>query len=162
MLEVKAKSPDDFWNTRADAYVVTTNIVVKSNGENVMGGGVARQAADRLKTLPAIYGNALLMLSEYEQRHPYPREQVLKFRFTPSFGEANIICMPTKRHFMEPSPLNLVIKSMTQLVDIVDSTGWSRVHVPQPGCGLGGLDWEEVVKPFASRLFDDRFVVYGF
>lgn len=50
----------DFYRTESDCFIVIpTNGVLKSNGEAVMGAGLAKQAAQRFPTLPQLLGQAI-------------------------------------------------------------------------------------------------------
>ena len=52
MKEVKG----DIWKSDCDIIAITTNGVVKKNGELVMGRGIASQAKQRYPDIPKILG----------------------------------------------------------------------------------------------------------
>ena len=56
------------------------------------------------------------------------------------------------------SEMSLIEQSCRELVELTDYKGWQKVVVPRPGCGGGGLEWEEV-KTILERHFDERFHV---
>lgn len=117
---------------------VTTNGVVKRNGELVMGAGVARQAAQRHPRLPSILGR----LVQERGNHVHVVDDLASF--------------PTKHHWKQPSDLNLIIRSARELV--YEARNFDSVVMTRPGCGLGRLKWEDV-RPWLENLFDDRFLV---
>lgn len=143
--------PNEFWDTPADAYCVTTNLVV-SNGRNVMGAGVAKQAAERYPDIPERYGSLLEAMSSHDFG---PREHVVTFGFDPA-----LVMFPTKRHYGNASPLPLVVRSCVQLLSAAETYEWGSVSLPAPGCGYGGLSWKQDVEPILSRILDDRFTVW--
>lgn len=131
----------DLWTYPADFRVVTTNGVITPRGL-VMGAGVALQAKQRFPGLPVKL--ARLVLQHGNRVFVCHAERVISF--------------PTKRHWREPSCLDLIRQSAEQLVQVVDRFAIATVALPPPGCGNGGLNWP-VVRPILSRLFDDRFVI---
>lgn len=152
-----------------DAIVITTNGFVKNNGEAVIGSGIALEAKKRFPNFAKhlgkalqTYGNVVWAISGDE----YP---------------CWIITMPTKPAFGpngEPgwkakSDINLIedsawalqggtVKYIGLLANINlnpdKSKHIGRVLMPRPGCGSGGLKWEDVKKVIAPIL-DDRFTV---
>lgn len=139
MKEVKA----DLWTYLADFRCVTTNGVVNSKGELVMGKGVALQAKKLFPHLPKQLGRWV------KERGNTPL--ILLFE--------RLISFPTKHHWKDKSDLDLIIASAKIIAKIVTAMGIEVVALPRPGCGNGGLDWESEVKPAIADILDDRFVV---
>jgi O-acetyl-ADP-ribose deacetylase (regulator of RNase III) len=137
----------DLWKIgrTADAIVITTNSTVKRNGENIMGGGCAWEAAQRYPLLPGCLGARLQSKGNHVHVFHYDSRQA-------------IVTMPTKNDVSNPSNLNLIERSTRELVEYAEDYGWKRVVMPRPGCGLGGLKWEDV-GPALSLILDDRFTV---
>lgn len=157
MLERSANGDLMAYWTGADAYVVTTNTTVKQDGTNPMGVGIARQAALRHPRLPAKYGAWLQLHEEDVLLRRTAKEHVLAVELD---GES-LLLMPTKREVYRASPVDLVVKSLAQLVQLVNWTDWSTVHMPRPGCGAGMLQWDDI-KPVCELLLDDRFTVWSY
>ncbi|MCK9429374.1 MAG: macro domain-containing protein [Candidatus Omnitrophica bacterium] len=126
-------------------FCITTNGVVKINGELVMGAGIALEAKKRYPQLPILYGN-----------------HVKEYGNTPVIVTINkivsIISFPTKNNWKDKSNINLIINSCKELVKLVDKYNLTEIYLTRPGCGLGGLDWN-YVKPIISKLLDDRFII---
>lgn len=55
-----------------------------------------------------------------------------------------VIHFPTKRHWREKSRMEDVVAGLTALVHEVERLRVRSIAVPPLGCGLGGLDWNEV------------------
>lgn len=134
----------NFWGEydKYDAIVCTTNQIVKSNGELVMGGGIAYDFAVRYPYLPLVWG--------YQTRK--------KIHLTIAYEQQWLIGMPTKKHYKDPSPIDLIEKSCNELVKFADEYKLNSVLMTRPGCGLGGLSWHNV-KPCIETILDDRFTV---
>ena len=142
MKEVRGQ----FWDVvdEVDAICCTTNRIV-DGGELVMGGGIAYEFAERYPWLPAEWGRRLT------------ENPSVNLMVTPDDTGLYLVALPTKEHYRNPSPVELVIKSCKELKEVADIMGWQYVLTVPPGCGLGGLKWDEV-KPQLSFL-DDRFTV---
>lgn len=135
----------DIFDVEADAICVTTNMVTGRFGA-VMGRGLALGFAQKYPTLPALLGEDIR----------YRQGKVFAVRL---HGEPRaIINLPTKGHWRNPSSIELVEASIRSLVKLTDFNEWSKVVLPRPGCGLGGLDWKDV-KAVIEPLLDDRFYV---
>lgn len=125
----------------ADACCVLTNMTV-AGGKLIMGGGQAREARDRFPSLPALWSHLNdtgVML--------YDREDLYV-----------VVSFPTKYHPSDNSDIELIEQSAQTLVKLADKYQWQEVVLPRPGCGLGGLKWEEV-RPILQRHLDIRFTV---
>jgi hypothetical protein len=106
-----------------------------------MGRGVARQAALRFPELPIQLG--ALLQTKGNHVHLLAR---------------GIVSFPVEESAWAWPELRLISRSAEELRALADREGWPRVVVPRPGCGGGGLDWNEV-RPLLERHFDDRFLV---
>lgn len=136
-----------------DAICVTTNGIRRKDGTAVMGAGIARAAALRYPGLERELGN--LLEADGNRVHLLHRGGDEPWASEPR----DIVSFPTKEHWRDPSTMDLVGRSACELVALADLRGWTRVALPQPGCGLGGLDWETQVGPLLEDLLDDRFLV---
>lgn len=63
-----------------------------------------------------------------------------------------IINFPTKKHWRDNSKLDYIISGLIDLKAIIKNLQLSSIAIPSLGCGLGGLDWEEVSKVIISNL----------
>lgn len=133
---------EDIFESNADLLVNPVNCM------GVMGKGLAKAIADRYPIILHPYKKACrsgdLMIGNI---------QVLDtLRDTPPFYIANL---PTKNHWKHPSELEYVISGTLALLEWLETHAMSnvtKVAVPALGCGLGGLNWEEV-KPELKELF---------
>lgn len=120
---------------------VPTNGVRKKNGDAVMGAGLAKAVAGDMPHVPSLLGEHLRVWGNI-----------------PCVLEDRWVSFPTKTHWRSPSDLVLIEDSAFALQSIADELGWGRVALPHVGCGLGGLSWENEVRPSLESILDDRFV----
>lgn len=139
----------NLWDyVRAGSVIaITTNGQVR-NGKNVMGRGCAKEAKDRFPGIDARIGNLINTWNNRSFRlnmhHAY-------------WGSWVLVTFPTKHHWREMSDPKLIIDSAEQIVEMADKWKWPTLYMPRPGCGNGGLLWEDV-KDMLDQIFDDRFI----
>ena len=144
------ESNKDIWETELDAICVTTNGIVTKNGL-VMGKGIAHEASERFPGIARFFGNHV------QHRGNVPH----LYRNYPLIKESYIISLPTKHHWRDPADIILIEMSIKLLVKIADDhLHLKRIGMTRPGCGYGGLDWNEV-KAVIEPLLDDRFIVFN-
>lgn len=148
----------------ADAICVTTNGVVKNNGELVMGAGIAKQFAERYPGLAKYLGECVKEHGNVPCvcfiRAPrfLTNSQTGESYENPAFEGRALVSLPTKWHWTQSSDMSLIIKSLEMLVIEANARNWKKIVLPRPGCGLGGLKWE-VVKAVIEPILDDRFYI---
>uniref|UniRef100_A0A6M3X5E3 Macro domain-containing protein n=1 Tax=viral metagenome TaxID=1070528 RepID=A0A6M3X5E3_9ZZZZ len=136
----------DIWKANCNIICITTNGIVKKNGELVMGKGIALQAKQRYPRLAKHWGRYVNMSGNVP--HMY------------EFNDVKLLSFPTKNNWMDKSDMSL-IKSSTQLIaNRSDLWYYKSIALPRPGCGNGGLKWEDVKKEI-EPILDDRFIVYS-
>ena len=137
----------DLWSYPADWRIITTNGVVKKNGEAVMGRGVAWQAKKRWPKLP-------LVLGEFLNNHGNHVAELI-FKDEQTFEEIKLITFPTKHNWWEESDLVLIEQSCVEVASLLYN---ETFVMPRPGCGNGKLLWSDVKLIIEPKL-DDRFTV---
>lgn len=137
----------NLWDFYAAGHkiVITTNGMIKRNGDCVMGRGCALEAAKRFPKLPGELGFKISCAGH--QRVWW-------------WADYNLYTFPTKHNWREKADIELIARSARQLASCVPvSCDYSQkdIVVPRPGCGNGGLRWQDV-KPVLDAILDDRFV----
>lgn len=132
----------NIWDYLGKAIIViTTNGMVTAKGEAVCGRGVARQARQRFPELTRRLGQLLLERGNHVH----------------SLGDG-LVSFPVEESPWANPDLRLIKRSARELRELADVSGWHMVVVPRPGCGGGGLAWQDVA-PLLSSCLDDRFLV---
>lgn len=132
----------NIWDHFGAAIIaITTNGDVRSDGAAVMGAGFALEAKRHFPGLALKLGR----LIREHGNNVYDLDH-------------GLVSFPTKRHWWEKSDLSLIRRSCYQLVELADRHGWTAIVLPRPGCGRGGLLWEEVF-PAIPGILDDRFTL---
>lgn len=134
-----------------EAFCVTTNSMIKRNGELVMGKGIAKYVND---TYPSIAGILAEHIREYGNT-----PMMIKLRSKKDGASRFIISLPTKKDWRDNSDIKLIQESCKEIIRIADTAHLNIVYLTRPGCGCGGLNWEKDVKPVIEKILDDRFVV---
>lgn len=137
----------DSEDIKYDGLVCTTNTTLKSDGDLVMGKGIALAFAEKYKFLP----------SEWGRRVKSGHRSVMVSPKTTDMSGGYLIALPTKYDWKKPSPEWLVIQSCKEMLFIVNCLGLQGILMTRPGCGNGGLNWDNI-KPKLEFL-DDRFKV---
>lgn len=143
MRETEANMWEDFDDE--SILCITTNGDVMKDGAAIMGAGTAGQAAQKYPLLPYVYGS--LLMSQGHDCYYFPIWKLLMF--------------PVKDRVIEKAKIPIIVQSCLRATALADVHGWSEVVLPQPGCGAGGLSWEDV-KPVIEPLLDDRFIVVSY
>ncbi len=132
----------ELWDFYGEAAVgITTGGQVSRKGHCMMPRGCARQARERFPDLPGRLG----ALIRGEGNHVFHLGNGL-FNF------------PVENSPFEVPELRLIERSCRELVELADRLGWQKVVLPRPGCGGGGLEWNQV-RPLAEKYLDQRFWV---
>ena len=71
-----------------------------------------------------------------------------------------IINFPTKGHWRAKSRIGDVAEGLDDLCRVIKELEISSIALPPLGCGLGGLDWDEVRALITQRLADLDVVVH--
>jgi hypothetical protein len=132
----------DVWEYAATGIIViTTNGSQTPDGRAIFGRGVARQATRRYSSLAEKLGRLLAA----QGNHVF------------DLGDG-IVTFPVEETPWSLPDLRIVARSAEELRRLADRSGWQQIVVPRPGCGGGGLAWEDV-KPILTPWFDGRFIV---
>ena len=129
---------------KADAHVLVNAV----NCVGVMGGGLALAFK---KSYPQMFRDYAHACRNGEvvaggKPHTWPLD---KTHYIYNF--------PTKDHWKDPSRIEWVSKGLVHLRDFCDNFDKTKkfaptVALPPLGCGLGGLDWDDV-KPVTEEAF---------
>ena len=141
----------DLWEVGADFICITTNLTVYSTPEgpkNPMGAGCAREAVERFPGIDLVYGRHLWNAGPQKHRPTLLRPQVVAF--------------PVKWRVETNASLGLIETSLHELLLMVSAED-IKIALPRPGCGYGGLRYEEV-RPVLEKLVgdDDRFLIVDY
>lgn len=149
MKGIDILSKDTLDAIKADAICVTTNGIVKSNGELIMGAGVAKQFKETIPNIERILGAKVRITGN----HVY---EACKYKT--NLKEVQVLSFPTKNDFRDKADINLIIQSAKRLVKWADKTGATRILIPSPGTGLGGLTYKTVYSAL-NDILDKRFTI---
>ena len=128
---------------------ITTNGSLRPDGTGVMGAGVAGQARKRF---PGIEVALWQYLARGSNSVVFPTEYPSLFYF------------PVKHQWREHASLPLIVRSSVQLAEIIEcqskiSGQRDSYLLPRPGCGVGGLRWEDVKPTIEEILPDEVWVI---
>lgn len=134
----------DVFKSNCDYIGITTNSIVKINGELVMGAGVAKMAKELYPNLPKLFGDKILKHGCVGGYYG-----ILK--------EGKFFAFQTKRHFKDNSNINDVIKSIEMLKNIAENTEEKTFALPFPAINNGGLNREDVL-PYLEFLPNNVYI----
>ena len=132
----------DIWKVEGDWIVIPTNGFVKTNGECVMGRGLAYQAKSKFTQLPLELGSHIKMMGNK----------------VGVFSQYRLLSFPVKHNWWEQADLSLIEESCSYLAWTACFLRASVVLVPRVGCGNGQLDWKDV-RPVLNKYLGPSFVL---
>ncbi len=168
MIEVKK----DIWHIPCNWLCITTNGILKADGQAVMGRGCALEAAQKFEEVPwelgkliKRNGNKVQIIKKFTRDEYVPIAEPGTFQM--SQVVISLIAFPTKNDWKVPSDLKLIERSCQELKQMYDNTIRAIINskelcerpykpvivIPRPGCGCGGLDWETQIKPLCEKYF---------
>lgn len=127
---------DSLFDSGATAIVNAVNCV------GVMGGGLALAFKEKYP----------LMFLDYKHYCDNGQLRPGKLHtYQPTLtNDPCIVNLPTKDHWENPSKLEYIESGMARLSVRAVVNSWHSVAVPALGCGLGGLEWDDV-KPIIEK-----------
>lgn len=131
-----------------DAFCITTNGTIKSNGECVMGRGIALTCKRMFPDIPMILGNLIRIRGNHVHK-------------LGTYKSSVIFSFPVKHNWWEVADIELIKRSCVELTHELDRLNLKSVLLPRPGCGNGKLNWNDV-EPVIAKLLDDRVIVVTF
>ena len=146
----------DFSFSAPPALVITTNGDIDKNGNAVMGKG---NALEFKKLFPGIEKKFADYLNKYGNRAFNLGDYRLQSAIDGDYVDIKILTCPTKHSWKNNSDLTLITKSCEQLVEMCNKFKIDTCFLPVPGCGNGGLNYKNTVKPVLDLILDERFYV---
>lgn len=144
----------NLWDCAGMIRCITTNGDVKKNSECVMGRGNALEAKNIYPGLARLLGQKILdsgnvphiLITEPSLQTPPGPNPIIR-----------LVSFPVKHHWYEQADLTLIAESARRLLLLIPPDG--IVMIPRPGCGNGGLKWDDVKVVLRPILRDDRFLI---
>ena len=65
-----------------------------------------------------------------------------------------VLNFPTKRDWRDKSRIEYVETGLTQFVKTYEAESITSISFPRLGCGLGGLNWENEVRPLMEHYLN--------
>lgn len=147
------EGPGDLFKAKERTLVCTVNVV------GAMGKGVALEFKRRF---PGLYEEYLeTMLFDGHRKLRYTSDMIERNRNTllfwtpPEGGPHDVLCFPTKLHWMHDSPLELIEENLALLARNYASMGITSLAMPPLGCGNGNRDYKKEVGPLIHQYFGD-------
>ena len=152
---------------------ITTNGFVKRNGECVMGKGIAKTVStywpQHKKTLGKLIttnGNIVQPFFTHLQStfvsFPVKPVQIINTGNN-TVSHMNFKIGDTVPGWAAKANPDIIRQSFIQLQEYVDTTNYTNVAIPLPGCGAGELSWKEDVEPIVIDMaLDDRYIFCSF
>ena len=144
---------------KVSAIVITTNGFTKSNGEAVMGRGIAEQFKNAYPELPRILGSKIIQgKNNVHFLKQLGRTRIYSFPVKAEGmklerPEQKELIVSHKRHefniganvpgFALKADIAIIERSLKQLAQIHMQDGLSSVIIPLPGCGAGELSFNK-------------------
>jgi O-acetyl-ADP-ribose deacetylase (regulator of RNase III) len=126
---------------KADAEVLVNTV----NCVGIMGRGVALQFK---KAFPENF-KAYEVACKANQVQP---GKMFVYDLNRLYNPRFIINFPTKRHWKNKSRIEDIQAGLTDLITVIQQRQIHAIAIPPLGCGLGGLNWEDV-KPLIIEVF---------
>lgn len=120
---------------------------LKTKVFNPMGGGIAKEAKDRNPGLDVTCAQAILSN---------------KFSLgIDKISGAEMLRFSTKDQIQYHSDMRIIANSLIELCNYIKENPNKKIYLPRPGCGLGGLEWEDVKELCEHYLkdYDNVFIV---
>lgn len=108
---------------------------------------------------------------EFKNKYPLNFEIYKKACDNASFNIGNLLIVPvdnkfivnfpTKKHWRNKSDLEFIKIGLEELKVAIKDFNIKSIAIPKLGCGLGGLDWNEVfdlIKDFHNSIVDNVLV----
>ena len=154
----------NIWDLGQDhAIVIPTNIGWTKDGNNVMGRGLAKQAAKRYPNLPQVIGERYKMLHSGRTRlgKPSVNENPPVFIIRVP-GDFELVFLPVKKlvrpaylSWKNPADLQFIAKGLHYLRDnTIAKLKKPRLAIPLVGSGNGRLD-KKAVRLTIERILGD-------
>ena len=136
---LKYRTSGDIFTEEVEAIVNTVNCV------GVMGRGIALQFKNTFPENYKAYADACnkgtLRLGRVFTYH------VGKFSY-PHY----IINFPTKHHWRDKSDIKDIDSGLNSLIEEIKKLNIQSIAIPALGCGLGGLEWEQVKQKIENHF----------
>jgi hypothetical protein len=130
----------NIWEYLGKAVIaITSSGSITRDGRAVLGRGCARQAAKYFPDLALQLGALIREGGNHVN----------------NMGNG-LVSFPVEESAWSLPDLRLIARSARELCYLADREGWEIIIVPRPGCGGGGLQWQEV-KAVLVPYFDQRF-----
>ena len=120
----------NLWLESAEYRCIPTTGAVDDAGEAIMDSGIAKEAAGRFSGVAVDLGR--LIASRGNHAH---------------IIRPGLVSFPIQQYQWSGPSLQIIGRSARELVELV---GEAKTLLPRPGCGKGGLAWEEVSKVLSS------------
>lgn len=129
---------NDMFKSGCEALINTTNTT------GVMGAGIAKQMMDKYPEICKEYNSLCkkgglsggdIFIQPTEKNNP---KWIIQFA--------------TKQEVWNPARLEYVEKGLGQLAKTIEKHEIKSIVIPPLGCGLGGLDWDEVKPMVVEKL----------
>ena len=134
--------------TKGNILESNTEVIINPvNTVGVMGKGLALQFKQKFPTNYKIYKEAC-------QNKTIDIGKLLLVDESNLERRKFIINFPTKKHWRNASKIEYIEEGLKDLVRIIKANTFESMAIPALGCGLGGLDWEDVKLLLEKYLRD--------